>query len=119
MKTEEIARKLVAYCRDGKWEQAQQELYASNAVSIEQEKSPMFEKETRGLAAIREKGKKWDAMVEKLHSNKVSEPIVTDNVFACTATMDVTMKGRGRTTMSELCVYQVKDDKIVAEEFFM
>jgi hypothetical protein len=33
-------------------------------------------------------------------------------------TMDVTMKEYGRITMSEICVYHVKDDKIVQEQFF-
>jgi hypothetical protein len=32
-------------------------------------------------------------------------------------TMDVTMKGQARMNMSELCVYDVKDDKIISEEF--
>jgi len=29
------------------------------------------------------------------------------------------MKGKGRMNMSELCVYQVKDGKIVAESFLV
>jgi hypothetical protein len=29
------------------------------------------------------------------------------------------MKGRERESMSELCVYTVKDGKIVSEQFFM
>jgi limonene-1,2-epoxide hydrolase len=33
--------------------------------------------------------------------------------------MDLTMKGQGRMQMSEVCVYEVKDDKIVSEQFFM
>ena len=35
MKTTEIAEKLVAYCREAKWEAAQKELYADDAISIE------------------------------------------------------------------------------------
>lgn len=117
MNTEEIAKRLVALCRDAKWEAAQKELYADNAVSIEPEASPAFEKETRGLAAIVEKGKKFDAMVEKLHSLEVSDPVVAPSSFACAMRLDVTMKGQGRMNMSELCVYEVKDGKIVSEQF--
>jgi hypothetical protein len=29
------------------------------------------------------------------------------------------MKGQGRMNMGELCVYRVKDGKIVSEEFFL
>jgi hypothetical protein len=117
MKIEEIAKRLVAFCREAKWEAAQRELYADNARSIEAQASPAFPQETNGLAAIIEKGKKFDSMVEKLHSLTVSEPLVADNSFACTMEMDVTMKGQGRFSMKELCVYDVKDGKIVTERF--
>src|SRR4051794_22914892 len=109
MKTEEIAKRLVALCRDAKWEAAQRELFADNAVSIEPTASHGFEKETHGLPKIIEKGHKFTAMVEQMHSLKVSEPVVANNSFACTMTMDTTMKGQGRMNMAELCVYEVKD----------
>jgi len=44
---------------------------------------------------------------------------VSDNSFACTMRMHVTMKGKGEMDMTELCVYSTKDGKIVKEEFFM
>ena len=118
MKTEEIARKLVAYCRKGEWEAAQKELYANDAVSCEPEATPAFEKETKGLDAIIAKGHTFNSMVEEYHSITVSEPLVAGDVFAAALTMDLTMKGRGRTPMSEVCVYKVKDVKIVSEQFF-
>ena len=117
MKTEEIAHRLVALCRDAKWEDAQRELYADDARSIESEAGPTFPQETVGLPAIIEKGKKFDAMVETLHALEVSEPLIAENSFACTMRMDVTMKGQGRFNIIELCVYDVKDGKIVTERF--
>ena len=117
MKTVEVANRLVALCRDGKWEAAQQELYSPDAVSIEPHATPGFDKETRGLPAILEKGRKFVAQVEKIHSLSVSDPLVAANAFACTMRLDMTMKGQGRMDMAELCVYQVKDGKIVSEQF--
>ncbi|MBX3735300.1 MAG: nuclear transport factor 2 family protein [Candidatus Didemnitutus sp.] len=117
MTTVEIAQKLVAHCRQAKWEAAQRELYADDAISIEPSKTPAFEKETRGLAAIIQKGRQFDAMIETLHALSVSEPVVATNSFACTMSMDVTMKGQGRMQMAELCVYDVKDGKVVSEQF--
>lgn len=117
MKTEEIAQRLIVLCREAKWEAAQRELYAADAVSLEPEATPMFSKETRGLPAIVEKGRKFDGMVEKLHVITVSEPVVATNSFACVMRLDVTMKGQGRMNMSELCVYEVKDGKIISEQF--
>jgi hypothetical protein len=119
MKTEEVAKRLVALCREAKWDAAQQELYAADAVSIEPEATPAFEKETRGLPAIMEKGRKFASMVEKMHSLAVSDPLVAGNTFACTMRLDKTMKGQGRMDMAELCVYQVKDGKIISEQFFV
>ena len=119
MTTQEIAQKLAAYCRKGEWENAQKELYAPDAVSIEPYATPHFEKETKGLKAILEKGKKFDSMVETMHSLEVSEPLVATNSIAFLMTMDVTMKGMDRMKMAEICVYEVEDGKIVQEEFFI
>lgn len=119
MTIQQIADKLVAYCRNGQWEQAQRELYADDVISIEPEASSVFEKETKGLPAIIEKGRKFDELVETMHSIRVTDPIVADHAFACVLEMDATMKTHGRTVMKELCIYTVKDGKIVKEEFVM
>lgn len=119
MTTVEIANRLVELCKKGDFEGAQKELFAEDAVSIEPHGTPDFEKETKGLDAILEKGKKWADMVEEYHDTKVSEPLVGGNSFAVTITMGVTMKGRGRMDMTELCIYHVKDGKIISEQFLM
>lgn len=119
MTTQEIADRLIEYCRKGAWEAAQKELFANNAVSIEPYATPAFEKETKGLQAIIEKGHKFESMVEKTHGLNASEPLVAGNAIAFALTMDVTMKGRPRETWNELCVYQVKDGKIISEQFFV
>ncbi|MEX2234609.1 MAG: nuclear transport factor 2 family protein [Cyclobacteriaceae bacterium] len=119
MTTQEIANRLVAFCRQADWESAHKALYATNAQSIEPYSTPEFEKITEGMDAIRNKGKMFDAMVEKVHSIEVSEPLVAGNSIAFTLEVDMTMKGRGRMKSPELCVYQVKDGKIVSEEFFV
>ena len=60
MTTNQIASRLVELCRKGEFETAQKELFAKDAMSIEPQASGAFEKETKGLNAILEKGKKWD-----------------------------------------------------------
>ena len=117
MTTKQIAERLVALCRETKWEAAQTELFASDAVSIEPEASPAFEKVTKGLPAIIEKGHKFTAMVETMHALLVSEPVVAGLSFACTMRLDATMRGQGRMDMTELCVYEVKNGKIISEQF--
>src|ERR1051326_6729164 len=82
MSTTEIANRVAELCRKGKFETAQKELYADDAVSIEPHGTPEFEQETKGLNAIIEKGKKWSEMVEEYHGMSVSEPLVSDSSFA-------------------------------------
>lgn len=119
MTTQEVAKRLVEICKTGDFDAAQKELFAEDAVSVEQHATPDFDKETKGLKAIGEKAKKWNNMVEEMRSIEVSDPVVAGNSFACTIKMDVTMKGAGNMNMTELCVYKVKDGKIISEEFFM
>jgi ketosteroid isomerase-like protein len=119
MTTKDIAKKLKKLCEQGKFEDAQKELFAKDAVSIEPMASEAFAKEVHGLDAIIKKGEKWQEMVSKNHSLEVSEPVVAGNTFALTMRMDVTMKDGKRMDMTELCVYHVKDGKIISEQFFM
>jgi hypothetical protein len=118
MTTQQIADRLAELCKKGDFEKAQKELFAEDAVSIEPQSSPGFEKETEGLEAILEKGRQFNSMMQEAHSINISDPIVAGNAIAIGLHMDVTMKGRGRSTMSEICVYEVKDGKIISEHFF-
>lgn len=117
--TFEIANRLKELCNKGEYETAQKELYADNIISIEPRESPLFEKETHGLQHIIDKGHKFETIVQEMHSTTISEPLVAGNIIAFTLTMDVTMKGQARQTMGELCVYEVKNGKIIKEQFFM
>lgn len=119
MTTVDIANRLVELCRKGEFETALKELFAEDAVSIEPHVTPDFEKETKGLDAILAKGKKWSEMVEEFHGGEVSEPLLADSSFAVTMSMDMTMKGGKRMNMKELCIYHVKDGKVVSEQFLM
>jgi hypothetical protein len=119
MTTEQIAKRLVELCRKGAYEQAQKELYANDAASIEMEGSPSGGLgNAKGLPAILEKGRQFNAMLEAVHGSNVSEPVVVGNWFSVSMTLDATMQGRGRVNMQEICVYQVCDGKISREQFF-
>jgi hypothetical protein len=118
--TQDVADRLVELCRDGKGQQAQDELYANDAVSIEMEgmEASGLPTVARGMAAIREKGRRFHDSIEAVHGGTVGDPIVMGRWFAVTMTMDATFRGRGRMNLEEICVYQVKDGKIVREQFF-
>jgi hypothetical protein len=119
MTTEEIAGRLANYCRNEQFSLAQKELYADDAVSIEPYEVPGFEKETKGLDALMEKDRKFSSMVESRHGATVSGPLIAGNAFSFVLSMDMKLKGRDREQVTELCVYTVKDGKIISEQFFM
>jgi len=119
METQEIARKLADYCKRADWDGAHKELYSKDAISIEPYDTPDYSKETKGMDGIRKKGEKFNNSVEKFHHIDVSEPLVAGNSIAFTLTMDMSIKGKGRMKSPELCVYEVKDGKVVLEQFFV
>lgn len=118
MTTQEIAQQLISYCSTGQWEKAQEELYADNAVSIEMEGAKEFPYKTEGKAALKEKGDRWNSMVEEFHGMEIDGPIVAGDHFSCTMKMDVTMKGAPRMVNEEIAIFRVADGKIVSEQFF-
>jgi hypothetical protein len=119
MTTEQIAIRLKELCQQGQFEHALKELFSADAVSIEPHGTADFNKETKGIDAIIAKGEKWNEMVTEQHAFEVGDPVIADDSFALTMLIDVTMKGRGRMTHRELCVYTVSGGKIVSEQFFM
>jgi len=116
MTTTQVAERLIELCRTGMWDKAQNELYAEDCVSIELPGSP--NEVTKGLSNIKGKGKQWEKMVEEVHSNTIEGPVVADNHFSISMSLDVTFKGMPRMTTSEICVYEVTDGKITKEQFF-
>jgi len=116
MTTQEIANRLVELCQQGAFAQALEELYSPDAESIENPSAPT--PYVKGLDKIIEKGKIFNEMIEESYGGEVGEPIVAGNFFSVRMMMDVKYKGREREQSEEICVYEVKDGKIVKEQFF-
>lgn len=117
MTTQEIANRLVELCRKGDYATVYKELFSPNVVSIEEEGAP--NQIVKGLDGIAKKGEFFNSRLEKMHSGTVGDPIVAGNHFSCAMSMTVTYKGKTEpVTEDEICVYEVKDGKIVKEQFF-
>jgi len=119
MSTGNIARRLIELCRAGQFDRALDELYAKDARSIEldgADQSPLSS--VKGLDAIRAKGKQFEAKLEKIHSIAVSDPLIADPFFTIAMRFDATYKDGGRKAMNEVCLYEVRNHKIVREQFF-
>jgi len=120
MTTQEVANRYIELEKQGKWMEIQEELYSEDVVSIEPEHAAAIGMVplTKGLEKVKAKGKAFNEMIEEMHGGYCSEPIVGGNFFSVSMGMDVTMKGQPRMKLDEICVFQVKEGKIISEQFF-
>ena len=109
MKTQEVADKLVSFCREGKYDEAYG-LYAEDAVSMEMPGMP--NEVTEGRENIINQYQEWAAGIEEMHGGTVGDPVVAGNHFVVPMSMDATFKETGRMQMDELCMYQVENGEI-------
>ena len=117
MTTQEVANRLSELFKENRWAEAQEELFSDDAESVEPAHSPGL-KSVKGKEAIKKKGEEFNNMVEEVHGGYAGDPIVAGNYIALAMGIDATYKGMGRQKMDEIALYQVKDGKIVKEEFF-
>ena len=115
--TQEVANRMNELFKEFKWTEVQDELFAENAVSIEPPHAQGLQT-VEGLAAIKKKAVDFNNMVEEFHGGWVGDPVVGGNHIAFAMGIDATYKGMGRQKMEEIAVYEVKNGKIVKEQFF-
>ncbi len=116
--TAAIAEELVSFCKAGNFTDAINAHYSPDIVSVESMGNETMPREMRGIDAIRGKNQWW-AENHVVHSSVVDGPFVGDDKFAVYYNLDVTFKPTGkRNAMEEMALYEVKDGKIVREQFF-
>lgn len=115
MSVQDVARDLVALCKQGKFAEAGEKYWADNVLSIE----PMGDNaELRGKAAVRGKGEWWENAHE-VHGAVVEGPYINGDQFVVRFKIDMTVKATGqRLNMDEVGLYTIRNDKIAEERFF-
>ena len=115
MNTEEVASKLVALCREQKWLEAINSLYAEDIVSVEAQEIGEMPAEMRGLT----QGGKQNGSSRRVRCMVArSKDRLSRAMFVVRFDLDVSDTGSGkRAKMSELGIYTVKNGKIIREEF--
>jgi hypothetical protein len=116
MSIHEVANRLVELCRKGQILEAQEELYGNEITSHEPAHSPA--PHTIGKEAVLAKGKYFASSIEERHGGSFGDPIIGGDYFSISCSLDATFKGRGRSQINEICVFQVKEGKIIFEQFF-
>jgi len=117
MTTQEVAARFNELAGQEKWFEIQDELFAENVRSIDPPNSPYFGY-AEGKTAVRKKGEDFVKKIEAFHGASTTEPVVGGNHFAVGREVDITVQGFGRIQMKEVMLYEVKDGKIVLEQFF-
>ena len=118
MDTNAVAHAFAALCKEGKFDEAGQQFWSPDIVSIEAFAPEGGDPAARGLDAVRAKGEWWYSAHE-VHSAEATGPYVNGDQFIVRFKMDVTVKETGqRMQMDEDGLYTVRDGKVVEERFF-
>jgi hypothetical protein len=75
-------------------------------------------KTVKGREALKQKAVDFNNSIEEIYGGYSSKPVVGGNFFSVAMGMDAKFKGMDRMKFDEICVYEVKDGKIVKEQFF-
>jgi hypothetical protein len=117
MTTQEVAARFDELAHQEKWFEIQDELFADNVKSVDPSDSPYFGY-AEGKAPVRKKGMDWVKKVKEAHERSTTLPLVAGNYFAVGRIVDLTTEDFGRIKIEEIMLYEVKDGKIVLEQFF-
>jgi ketosteroid isomerase-like protein len=113
MTTQEIAQKIIDYVKEGKNLQAEEELYADDVISVEQNGYT-----AKGKEAVMAKTKAAMEGNEETYGGGVTEAYIGADNFLFKFEIDMKPKGGERMTFKEWGFYKVKDGK-VSEEYFL
>jgi len=120
MTTQEVALRYYELACQNKWAEIQETLHDEDIIQKEPEQGapagiPLT---TKGKAAVKAKSEAHRAMIETIHDRQTTEPVVAGNFFTLALRRDVTYKGKPRVQSEELAVMEVRNGKIVTEQFF-
>lgn len=101
----------------GKVEEAKEELFARDIVSVEPHNG-LLPKEIKGMEAIRKKAALFISNVENFYGNTISDLVVVGDYFSLCWESDLQMKGEARKMNREICIYKTANGKIISEQFF-
>jgi hypothetical protein len=121
MTTQEVAKRYHELAKQGKWFEIQDELFADDVRSVEPVDAPSryrYLRSAEGKANVRKKAEEWVSRIETLYSQYFTEPVIGGNYFALGWGVDVDVAGLGRRQIDEIMLYEVKDGRIVLEQFF-
>lgn len=120
MSTQQVADRYYELAKQLKWMQILEELYSQDIVNREPEHAIAMgiPTVTKGMDAVRAKGEARRKLIEEIHGQECSEPVVGGRFFSVSMGRDVTFIGKPRVKLEEIAVFEVQDGKIISEQFF-
>jgi len=117
MTTKEVAARFNELAQQEKWFEIQDEFFAENVRSVDPPNSP-YMGYAEGRTPVRKKGEDFVGRIQAVHGVSTTAPIVAGNHFTVGRKMDITVQPHGRIQIDEIMLYEVKDGKIILEQFF-
>jgi hypothetical protein len=114
---QQVAARFNELAQAEKWFEIQDELFDDNVRSVEPANSPYLGY-AEGKTGVRKKAEDWVKRITAVHKLSTTKPIVSASHFVVGREMDTTVEGFGRVRIDEIMLYEVKDGKIVLEQFF-
>ena len=116
MAIQEVAARFNELAHEEKWFEIQDELFADNVRSVEPLNSKYFPN-AEDKTLVRKKGEDFVKRIVAAHRLYTGEPMVCGNHFAVAREKDLTVQGHGRIQINQIMLYEVKEGKIVLEQF--
>lgn len=117
MTTEEVAARFHELAQQEKWFEIQDEFFSEDIKSIDPPDSRYFPS-AEGKAAVRKKAEDFVKGIEGVNKLYTSAPMVAANHFTVVREKDFNHKVFGRVYIKQIMLYEVRDGKIVLEQFF-
>ena len=120
MTTQEVANRYYELAKQNKWTDILDELCSRDLVNKEPEHviARGIQITTKGLEEVKAKGEANREKIEAIHSQHCSLPLVAGNFFTVVLSRDITFKGRPRMNLEEIALFELKEGKIITEQFF-
>jgi hypothetical protein len=114
---QEIANRLKELVSDQKFVEAYQQLFADDAESIDPLNTSG--QPLKGLDTLLQREKDFLARIISIEKISLSEPIIAGSYFTLSLQMSFEVEGQGHMEVEEICVYKVKDGKVISQQFFI
>ena len=115
--THQVAARFHELAQLDKWFEIQDELFADDVRSVEPPGAHGLP-DAQGKMSVRQKGLDIVSQVEAVHRSFTTAPVVGGSFFSVGRELDMTVRNAGRVQMNEVMLYEVRDGRIVREQFF-